>query len=342
MSNKLIIISNESVHQNNGLFYCDNLDHKSLPEGFSKNFEVTNIARKSKIKREHKINLNNTIVSANLFIFLLNVFRTFKKKEAKYLVISITPYTFFASLLLIILKKNFFVYLRSDGYEEYKQIIGDIGKFLYHIMFTVVSWKANFISCRTHILKKKNGKIVSPSQLSKKWFESHKKPNLEKVKLLYIGRIKIEKGVFSLLNIIKNLDINFQLTIVGAGFNNNVGKKIEQKNVSIINFKNTNDSIIEFYDKHNIFILPSFTEGHPQVLDEALSRLRPVIIFEEISHVIGNRKGVFISKRDPLSLSKQINHIMNNYSDIVNEIMKNNLPTKDSFLEEMNKIIQSN
>ena len=42
---------------------------------------------------------------------------------------------------------------------------------------------------------------------------------------------------------------------------------------------------MKFYDDHNIFILPSFTEAHPQVLDEALSRFRPVIVFSEISHV---------------------------------------------------------
>ena len=28
--------------------------------------------------------------------------------------------------------------------------------------------------------------------------------NLDKIKLLYVGRIKIEKGIFSLLDIIKN------------------------------------------------------------------------------------------------------------------------------------------
>ena len=65
-----------------------------------------------------------------------------------------------------------------------------------------------------------------------------------------------------------------------------------------------NDSIIEIYDNHNIFILPSFTEGHPQVLDEALSRLRPVIIFDDISHVVGNREGIFIAKRNAKSLTE--------------------------------------
>ena len=48
---------------------------------------------------------------------------------------------------------------------------------------------------------------------------------------------------------------------------------------------------------HNIFILPSYTEGHPQVLDESLSRLRPVIIFPEISHV-KEREKEFLLQRE--------------------------------------------
>ena len=40
-------------------------------------------------------------------------------------------------------------------------------------------------------------------------------------------------------------------------------------------------------------ILPSFTEGYPMVVLEALSRLRPVIIFTEIEHIIEGRNGIF-------------------------------------------------
>ena len=53
---------------------------------------------------------------------------------------------------------------------------------------------------------------------------------------------------------------------------------------------------MEIYDDHNVFILPSYTEGHPQVLDESLSRLRPVIIFPEISHVTRDREGVLFQR----------------------------------------------
>ena len=85
--------------------------------------------------------------------------KSVKNKDAKYLLISISPYTFLASLLLIMFRKKFSVYLRSSGYEEYKHIIGLFGPYIYHVMFTIVSWKANLISCNSRLLYGKFGKI---------------------------------------------------------------------------------------------------------------------------------------------------------------------------------------
>ena len=46
------------------------------------------------------------------------------------------------------------------------------------------------------------------------------------------------------------------------------------------------------------------------VLLEALARRRPVIIFEEIEHVIGEKKkGIFVAKRNFLNFFGLLNHI---------------------------------
>ena len=115
--------------------------------------------------------------------------------------------------------------------------------------------------------------------------------SFKKFKLLYVGRIRKEKGIFSLINLIKNKD-DISLTIVGA--EKQTSYKINQSTF----FKKLTESdkarFIKYYDNHNIFILPSFTEGHPMVLLEALARRRPVIIFDEIKHVIGDKKGIFV------------------------------------------------
>ena len=43
-----------------------------------------------------------------------------------------------------------------------------------------------------------------------------------------------------------------------------------------------------------MMILPSFTEATPYVVDEALARKRPVIIFEDISYIVRDKKGIFV------------------------------------------------
>ena len=147
-----------------------------------------------------------------------------------------------------------------------------------------------------------------------------------------------EKGIFSLLKMIKNTSL--ELTIVTS--EKEISLKNKNKNISTVSFQNYNDSIIKFYDEHAILILPSYTEAHPQVLDEALARRRPVIIFKEISHVIRDRKGIFISERNIESLKKTIDYIANNYIKIINNIEKNTLPTKVNFINELKNIILRN
>ena len=97
MSNKdLVIINNEKISNEKNCFYCDNIDMKSIPEELNKKSNVTLIARNSKIERTRQINLEKIETSSNIFTFLLNISRTFKKNDASYLIISITPYTFFS------------------------------------------------------------------------------------------------------------------------------------------------------------------------------------------------------------------------------------------------------
>ena len=74
------------------------------------------------------------------------------------------------------------------------------------------------------------------------------------------------------------------------------------------------------YDNHNILILPSYTEGQPYVVDEALARRRPVLIFEDIKHIIKGRKGIYVSERNIESLTKTIS---NNPSTYKNQTLKN-------------------
>lgn len=336
MKNRLFIITNESIFPNkNKDYFCDNIDLKSIPEGLNEFFVVEIIGRLSRKQRSKKINLKNINAFKNIFSYLYFIYKSFKFNNVTYLIISLSPYTFLANILLKIFSKKHFIYLRSDGYEEYKSILGNFGKFIYHLFFKISILKAELIACREHLLRKNKGTLVNPSQLNKNWLTNQNKSNTRKTKLLYVGRLRIEKGIFSLINIIKNSEL--PLTIVTA--EKEIELKSRNKNINLISFENYNDKIIKFYDEHSIFILPSFTEAHPQVLDESLARLRPVIVFKEIDHVKRNRKGVFVCDRNLQSLESTIFYINNNYENIVHEMKTNSLPTKKSFINELKNIL---
>jgi glycosyltransferase involved in cell wall biosynthesis len=334
---KLFIISNESIFSYEGNFFCDNIDLKSTPEGLGNKFQINIIGRLSKKIRSHKINIKNVKIYSNIFTYIFGILSLVKKQESKYLIISISPFTFIACVLIKLFKKNSIVYLRSDGYAEYKEIFGFFGPMMYHSMFSVISKISVLISCREHILRNKPGEVVAPSQISSPWLTNHKESEINETKLLYVGRIRKEKGIYSLLNLIKEIKLDLTLTIVGAEKHSLT--KIKQDNVNVYEVENNEQNLIKFYDDHNIFILPSYTEGHPMVLLEALARLRPVIIFRDIEHVVGDKKGIFVAKRNSNSFLEQINYIKKNYKNIQEEMKKNKLPTKEEFLLKFSDLI---
>jgi hypothetical protein len=120
----LVIINNEKFFKEDDNFYCDNLDLKILPEGLNDYYQVQYIVRSSKKKKDQKINLKDVKTAPNIFKFVYFVFKTLKIPNVTYLLVCITPYTFFSFLVLFLFRKRIFVYLFSNGHEEYKHIIG--------------------------------------------------------------------------------------------------------------------------------------------------------------------------------------------------------------------------
>jgi glycosyltransferase involved in cell wall biosynthesis len=341
MKDKLFILTNERISFNEGKFFCDNIDIKTTPEGLNKKFEVNLLGRKSNKNRSHEIKLKRIKIFSNILSYIFSVFNFIKNKNSKFLIISITPFTFVASIILRLYGKKPIIYLRSDGYGEYNAIIGKAGQLIYHLMFNIICSFSNLISFGDHILRGKKGKIVTPSQLDSVWLKKPKNNEIKSFKLLYVGRFKIEKGIFSLINLIKNKK-NISLSIIGA--EKVVSDNFKQSNVKILKIENNKLRLIKHYDDHDIFILPSYTEGYGMVILEALARRRPVIIFEDIKHVIkiiGNKKGIFVSKRNFLSLFATLNEIKKNYKKIQKEMKKNKLPLYKEFIDKLSQNILS-
>lgn len=314
-------------------------------------------------------NYNDTIniiqaISKNNFLYFLcrkknekGIFKTFlkKKKKLKFsdifsldfsdkliFMISITPFNFMIYFLIKLLNKklNGFVYLRSDGHKEYSIKYGFLGKIIYQFFFKKILRDLNVITVSKNLTNIHNFKTsrIYPSEIDDRWKKNLKKSHTEKANLFYLGRVKKEKGIFSLINLVNKFSIDFALNIVGA-------TKIKKSSNNKIRYHletSRKRKIIEFFDKNNIFILPSYTEGYPKVVLESLSRLRPVIIFNEISHVKANFKGVFVSNRNSKSLQKTIIYILNNYKKIQKSMKNNKISSKLKFQTDLRNLIKRN
>jgi len=335
---KLFIIGNENISCNNKhIYYSANVDFKSIIEGLSRYFQVHLLARYSAKQEVFNINHNKITIVKNIFAYALNIILTLRNiKNNKYLIISISPYTFVAFLILFSFTNKIYLYLRSNGFKEYEKILGKKWVFLYSIMYFIFLKKAKIIACDETLVKKNFFFLVKPSELNEPWFKNRKKflPN-KKIKIIYVGRIRVEKGILNFINLFRQLDKRFFLTIIGDRYN----EKFNIKNVNYLNFLSNINDLISEYDKSHILILPSYTESHPKVVYEALARLRPVLIFDDIKHIINKTNGIFVSKRNTKDFLEKVNYIIKNYKFIQKQILKNKLPKKNFFIRQLYNIL---
>jgi glycosyltransferase involved in cell wall biosynthesis len=207
-------------------------------------------------------------------------------------------------------------------------------------MFYIVTKKSKIIACNENLSRKNKFYYVEPSEIDEEWSLNKKIQKNEKIKILYVGRLKVEKGIFNLIELLSKInDININLSITG---DESKLIKISDGRIKILDYVSDKKDLIRLYDNHDILILPSYTEAHPKVIDEALSRLKPVIIFNDIKHVVKDRLGVFSTERDSAKLKETIYFIISNYHEICNDIKKNTLTTKENFLNNLADIISNN
>ncbi|SMF79454.1 glycosyltransferase [Candidatus Pelagibacter sp. HIMB1321] len=331
--NRLVIISNDRLNFTENTIYSKFNDTLNIIEGLSKKNHLSFFCRKNYFKEIHKIKLKNKSKLKILQIKDLNF------NNQKLFMISITPFNFCIFMIIKFFHQKIYGYviLRSDGFKEYESKFGFIGRTIYQFMFKKVLKELKPIIVSRNLSKIKNYDYykINPSEITDIWKTRLKKPNIKIAKLLYVGRIKKEKGIFSLLKLVEKFTISFELNIVGQAER----KILTKKNIHFYDETSDVKKIIQYYDRNNIFILPSFTEGSPKVILESLVRLRPIIIFREISHVKINFKGIFICDRNSVKLEKTIQYILGNYEKIQSDIKKNKIFTREEFQRELRKIV---
>lgn len=134
--------------------------------------------------------------------------------------------------------------------------------------------------------------------------------------ICFVGRLIEQKNLFSLLKSL--VGTPYMLNIVGSGEQREALMKFAAENGINVKFTDNipNHNIPELLNVHEVFVLPSFYEGTPKVLLEAMACGLPCIgadvhgINDIISH---NENGVLCST-DPESIRKALFTVFNDES----------------------------
>ena len=327
----LLIISNDKIYLSNRKVSSKYNDIINIIEATQKKFNIFLLSRNSNSK------VNFSLKKKNIFKFDLKKFFFLRKKKFKVLMVSITPRNVFFYLLLNLLVKNLkgFVYLRSDGYKEYQSRLGRLGLIIFSLLIKSIKKSFKIISVNKNIKAPRTDYVIYPSELDENWFKKKKITKINFPRLLYLGRFRKDKGVFSLIELFKKIKIKFLLTIAGDKNYPN----LNFKNIKFLNELSNQKKIINLYDNHDIFILPSYTEGSPKVILESLARRKPIIIFKDIMHVKNKFRGIFICERNSINLKNKIENIIKNYLKIQKEMNKNKLITKKNFQKKFTNVL---
>lgn len=227
--------------------------------------------------------------------------------------------------ICILFKKKYGLYIRSQNSLNNKY-----SHFIYKRAYTVFTVSDSFSDVVNNISKRVVANTIRPmTPFSEKDILIDREYKLKnKYKILYLGRVTFDKGIEELLKAIKILKDNnyqFTLTIVGNGEFYQEAKKISDKlDISDIVFFNgpefNPEKIRNYYIESDIYILPTYHEGFPRTLYEAMIFGTPIIT-TFVGGIPGIMKDGFnckeIKPKSIESIVEKIEFAFNNYPEMI-------------------------
>lgn len=364
MNNKVIYICNNLNFFLNTRF---NLASKIGKDLKSQIYCLTNLPKKKskKIKNINFVHLEINNSSLNIFtelktfLSLYNFIKDKKKNTFHFITIKLIIYGLIISNFLC-LKKTvfsfsglgyFFNTKRNNIYYQIFRIILKI--FINHKQRFIFHNKQDFltISRITNKLKKRNTEITFGSGVNLKLYKKEINNLNINFKILYVGRILYNKGVFDLIDAIKILNTSknrFKFFIMGDFDEKNPSgiKKIDFfksiKNIKNINYLSYNKNISSFIYKYSSVIIPSHHEGAPKIILEASASGR-LIFASDIAGcrnlIKNNTNGILFKKSDPNNLAKNITKTFKNKKKI--ELMRKKALIKARKSFSIEKVIEA-
>lgn len=148
---------------------------------------------------------------------------------------------------------------------------------------------------------------------------TNSKKSANDIELIFVGAINKRKGEFDLINSLSQINCsNVKLKIIGEGperenLKNEIASLKLTESVSLT--KNLpHQELIKHLEHADVFVLPSYSEGLPKVLLEAMITNNIIIVSDIEPHksVINESTGVFFKTGDVASLANVLNDVIFN------------------------------
>lgn len=270
------------------------------------------------------VNKNGTSIVGDLK-YLHKLYKFFKKEKPDItLGYTVKPVVYGAIAAKLAGVKNINSMVTGGGYtfiaKSFKaKVLGFIVRLLYRIGFSfasnVIFQNSDDLSefCKRGLVKKRKCHIVNGSGVNMEHFAPTQYP--EKIIFFMLSRLLKSKGVAEYLEaarIVKQKYPDIKFCLLGK-YETNMQDALSNEYVEqfitdgiVERFEETND-VRPFYSACSVYVLPSYREGTPRTVLEAMAMGRPVITTDTNGcreTVIDGKNGFLVPVRDTEKLSE--------------------------------------
>lgn len=298
---------------------------------------------KDKLKVISLLNRKNDNNSKSVFPFSVEVIKWLIRNKDNYNVIHCVkagPEAIACNLVSKVLRKPLIVKVAQDEMSDREitstQGLKRLNRLIRHKLlksvniFIAISEEIENnlktrVSQNTHIARIPNGvdtdKFHPVLEDEKKEIRTKLQIPINETVLLYVGAINKRKGIIDLLDALELYDSKHSLKVIICGptleninFEERVKNISHSKNIQI-DYRGNVKNVQDYMKMADMFILPSYSEGLPNVLLEAGSTGLPLVATDiggSRDIVVNNKNGYIVKTNDPIGLNDKISILSEN------------------------------
>ncbi len=178
----------------------------------------------------------------------------------------------------------------------------------------VFSYGSKITKILIEVAKLSKNKIIEiPSAIEDKWLLNDVKQKNDITFFLFIGRFDERKGLKELnsvlIDLLKNKDLEFKFQFIGPIIN---AVRITHNNIEYLGEIRDDVTIKKHLEKADIIVCPSYSEGMPNVIIEAMANKMAVIATNvgAVNLLVNDQNGILISPKNTDELKAAILHFI--------------------------------